>query len=542
MALSLLASQQELATITDVPRARAWAGVEAGIWTAFSDSLGGIPNLRLVAALPASAVKAAIRGLRITYNDGAGNPHQRELTAVEVIQLAMVWRVARQAFGQPDVDPMADPAVAAVAPQAQPAPQNAAQPSGGGSPSHTRKLKMSSAVDQMDDTEVEMLNQAELDQMVANHIEITGSEPLQPCYPSPEQMTALYNRVVVRGEAPYADFSVLVPFHRRLQKQMKTRSWFMQRDGSWTSSDIPGPPTWEAWEACWKVFRSLMFMLRHRVVGPSTSAFKFVITQACMEEYFAKMDAMNREYPECWFLLMQADDKMRSEQFPRIRRQLTEAKKSGNLPMGLSFADDQPWIAVWTQAARSHDWWNEHVIRPAQNFLARGGKEMTKGGAARVEVGDTEAQAAHLNLGAQAPLVAPGGGKRQQERQPGEGVSKHAKKRRKLAAESEALKTAQAAVYSGGGAGASAHQPPQASHPLKDANGLFKTNREGSELCYRFAKGARGACPEPCQDWRVHGCQMCLGNHPNSDCQKGKGKGGKGGKNGKGGKGGKHGK
>ena len=68
---------------------------------------------------------------------------------------------------------------------------------------------MSSAVDQMDDTEVEMLNQTELDQMVANHIEITGSEPLQPCYPSPEQMTAIFNKVVIRGEAPYADFSVL---------------------------------------------------------------------------------------------------------------------------------------------------------------------------------------------------------------------------------------------------------------------------------------------------------------------------------------------
>ena len=74
-----------------------------------------------------------------------------------------------------------------------------------------------------------------------------------------------------------------------------------------------------------------------------------------MEEYHSKMEAMSKEYPECWFLLMQADDKMRSEQFPRIRRQLTKAEKSGNLPMGLTLQGDQPWIAVFTQAARSHD-------------------------------------------------------------------------------------------------------------------------------------------------------------------------------------------
>ena len=64
---------------------------------------------------------------------------------------------------------------------------------------------------------------------------------------------------------------------------------------------------------------------------------------------------------------------MRGEQFERIHRQLTRARLEGRLPMNQVFETDQPWIGVFTLAARDHDYWSKFVTRPAQTFVARGG-------------------------------------------------------------------------------------------------------------------------------------------------------------------------
>ena len=48
--------------------------------------------------------------------------------------------------------------------------------------------------------------------------------------------------------------------------------------------------------------------------------------------------------------------------------------------MGISFDSSAPWTAVFQFAARGHDYWGKHVIRPAHTFIARGGKNMTAEG------------------------------------------------------------------------------------------------------------------------------------------------------------------
>ena len=56
-------------------------------------------------------------------------------------------------------------------------------------------------------------------------------------------------------------------------------------------------------------------------------------------------------------------------------------------------------------------------------------------------------------------------------------------------------------------------------HPRKFGS-MFIATREGKEICYKFSKGAMGACAEPCADGRMHVCQHCLGAHPNAQCSK----------------------
>eukprot|EP00971_Amphidinium_carterae_P172524 3419997-Amphidinium_carterae.1 len=56
---------------------------------------------------------------------------------------------------------------------------------------------------------------------------------MEEAEPTPEQTSALHQRVVVFGLEPYADFSLLTPYGRRIAKELRHRSWLPQEDGSY---------------------------------------------------------------------------------------------------------------------------------------------------------------------------------------------------------------------------------------------------------------------------------------------------------------------
>jgi hypothetical protein len=512
MALSLLPTTVELATLDDLDKMVTWVGVDSDVFKCLSASLGTVPNARVLSLTPQDILAKAMKSLRIPPPAGttAGTVPDRELSAVEVIQLALLWRVARQAYGLPDVDMLAAVIVASATVLSV-----ASTATGGATAapafSTSKKTKVSNVADQSDETEVDLMSQAELDQAYVYHVEVTGADPPPEAEPTPEQITVLRCKVVTRGEAPYADFSVLTPFGRRVQKHMKARAWLLQQDGTWRSQDIPGPPSFLSWAACWRVFRAVLFMLRYAgtLVSPGV---KLVVTPACLEEYYEKIAKLNAEFPECWHLLVQAEDRCRAEMFERYRRLLTKAKVEGRIPMNLQFDTNQPWVGVFAHAARDDTYWNEHVIRPSQTFVARsGGRSMTRDFADDVNVSEAAKEAVHK----QPPL-------------PGQGQSKQASKRRKMRDNRNPASSSSATAPtppSQGSRATGTGQTAQGQHPKK--LGLtFITDRDGNELCFKFAKGQMGACPEPCPEYRTHACQFCLQHHINSVCRGGGGKAG----------------
>ena len=88
-----------------------------------------------------------------------------------------------------------------------------------------KKVKVSSHADQLDETEVEMISQEDLESSYRQYRGVTGADPLPEADPTPEQVTVLRNKVVMAKEAPYADFSLLTPFGRRVQKQMESEGF-----------------------------------------------------------------------------------------------------------------------------------------------------------------------------------------------------------------------------------------------------------------------------------------------------------------------------
>ena len=405
MALSLLPTPAELAGLASLDDIRQWTGVHTSVWQHLSVALGTVPSVRVLALTPSDVIRSAFRSVRITLVDTNNQrTGDRELSSVEVIQLALMWRIARRLFNMEDIDLLQPP----------PPPPVANVGGAAASSEDRKKIKVSHHADQLDDTEVDTMNATELEEAYAAYRMATGADPRPEADPSQEQLAVMYAKVIKRNESPYADFSVLTPFGRRMQKQMKARNWLLQADGSFKAVEIPGPPGFESWLACWRVYRTILLMLGRS--DPSTGARKPIVTVAALEEYVDRIQELVTEIPECWHLIMQAEDRMRAEQLERIHRQLTRARLEGRLPMNQAFDPDQPWIVVFSFAARDSEYWTKFVIRPAQTFLARGGsgKRMSK----------VVAEDAHISDAAASALS-------KDDVAPGEGTSRNARKRRR---------------------------------------------------------------------------------------------------------------
>jgi hypothetical protein len=269
---------------------------------------------------------------------------------------------------------------------------------------------------------------------------------------------------------PYADFSLLTPFGRRMAKVLRHRSWILQEDGSYRPMDVPGPESFEVWDACFKVYEVILLMLRFPEWPGTEDVEKdsvLVVTPIAVEAYREAFAALAREHPECWHLCQRAEDRCRAEHFPRLARKLM-----------VNLGHTPTWSQVFIAAAEDDRYWDKEVRRPALQFLARGKRSHAEGTA--------QSPGSQSNIAKKA--------------------KKEAGRRREGRGDNEAK---------GGGKGIDTR-----AHPHKDSKGRFQTTREGKDICYRFAIGDRGVCKEPCEKGRVHVCQHCLQPHANKSCTK----------------------
>eukprot|EP00971_Amphidinium_carterae_P147698 2927404-Amphidinium_carterae.1 len=168
---------------------------------------------------------------------------------------------------------------------------------------------------------------------------VKGGPPMEDFEPSPEQISALHNRVVEQKMEPYADFSLLTPFGRR-------------GDGTYKPADIPGPPNFVAWGNCYKVYSAALLMLRF---DDGTC----VVKLQALEIYNERFRHLVEEHGEAWHLCCQAEDRCRFEMLPRLRRELKHD-------------EGQPWDDVFVKASEADRYWDREVRRPALAFVARG--------------------------------------------------------------------------------------------------------------------------------------------------------------------------
>ena len=188
-----------------------------------------------------------------------------------------------------------------------------------------------------------------------------------------------------------------------------------------------------------------------------------VVAPIALEAYYEAFAALCKEFPECWHLCQQAEDRCRAEHLPRVARKL--ANGLGRTPS---------WGEVFVAAAEDSNYWDRTVRRPAVGFLARGKRPASRPDP-NDRVSDTRSS------------------------EPPAKKTKAAKQREKETRKAVAQAT---------------------KHPKKDHQGRFTTTADGTEICYKFANGDHQACPAPCPRGRAHVCQRCLEPHSNRQCKK----------------------
>eukprot|EP00439_Symbiodinium_sp_Y106_P014422 s8255_g2.t1 len=244
--MSLFPEEAEALALADINAVRLWYGIDDQTWAAFHLQVGQ-PDLRIFSALPAEALTENIMRTK------AGAP-PASLTPAHAVQIGLVWRLAgRLSFVRgggryadwKDIDPWATPTASSPAAVAPPAPAL-----------KERGIKMSSVIDQSDDSEFVPESLPKADAWYQRYMQITGGSPQEEEDCTVEQLSALNKRVHNLDLPPYVDLGVWQPYGRRALRANKSRAWFPDGAGGYIARELPGPSSWAQWLAAWWVFQT----------------------------------------------------------------------------------------------------------------------------------------------------------------------------------------------------------------------------------------------------------------------------------------------
>ena len=187
--------------------------------------------------------------------------------------------------------------------------------------------------------------------MFATYRKERGEYPHEDHEPTPDQLAAV-QQLISAEAAPYVDFSLFGPHGRRLMRKLHlVAHHYEPSDGSWRKQDLPGPPDFATWWRCWLVFRCTMILLRQAKPEP-------------LELYGELIRDLSQNYgPSCWFLVYQADVRMRSEEMERIRRRIAIENTDPNV--------DLTWGTMFLAATKSKTFWDTEVREKALLYLTR---------------------------------------------------------------------------------------------------------------------------------------------------------------------------
>ena len=355
---------EELAAINGIAGIFDWLGTAQPVRDALLQALGGMaPRLRDLVYIKCDGWDSTVTGLEVMVPGVLGaDADPRALTPIEEGHISMVRRIARLRLGLTAIEhipvatvpvgglgfggPSATPLGALVLPTIAP-------------PAGEPRLKLSSILDPSLDTELMRLPQPDIRKLFANYEDTRGAEPSEDIEPTVEQISAVA-QVLKADLTPYADFAVYGPHGRRLLQKLTYMAWTYLPDGSWQRRELQGPPSFEHWWASFRVLRTTYLLLD-------------AVATETLDNYGELIRGFVSQYGDgVWFLVYNADVRMRAERFQRLRRH-AERDHALATAAGRQSAFDlaRPWNTVFSMALVDKDWWEENVHRAALLYLGR---------------------------------------------------------------------------------------------------------------------------------------------------------------------------
>ena len=481
--MALFPPEAEALALANLAAIKDHYGLDRAAWEAFSTQLGH-PDLRIFAALPAEALVENCMRTRVP-------PLNDSLSPTQAVQVGLVWRLSKRITwcrsggswnDWIDQDPWIPQRPASTTPTATPVP-----------PAKERGIKMSSVIDQGDDSEFVPESLAVADRWVQRYISIMGAPPIEEEDATVEQLSALNKRVSVLDLPPFVDLGVWLPFGRRALRVAKFRAWIPDGAGAYIAKELPGPSNWTQWLAAWRVFQTAAIMLD-------------ILPLASLQLYERHIEKLVRLYPSAWHLIVMADEKARGEKWARMRLRITSDIAAGR-PAPERWDKDRPWIASLHLLVSDNTFWEEQVRSPANAWIAQGGRGAPKTPA------ETFTEDGHIDKGSMEPYLDPAALSPKKTNK-----DRRLAKKRKIQQEREELKQLRAA------SGANPKGKGDGKHGQKE--GMLKSkDQTGAALCFGY-DAARGPCADcspgdPCkaQVKRVHKCSICLSpGHRSQDC------------------------
>jgi hypothetical protein len=140
---------------------------------------------------------------------------------------------------------------------------------------------------------------------------------------------------------------------------MKLSGLIMAPGGSFSHTEFKGPPDYDHWLACFKIFMSAMIML-------GACAPPYLLAYAALIGHYAK-----RYGQACWALLYQAETRFRREVMERMRRResalLDDAISEGGRTQ---FEPQRPCNLIFKLAVTESQYWHLNVEEPSLLIVA----------------------------------------------------------------------------------------------------------------------------------------------------------------------------
>ena len=86
------------------------------------------------------------------------------------------------------------------------------------------------------------------------------------------------------GRTPYVDMGIWGPFHRKILKAIKYRTWQPVGYGKYIQKEVPGPSNFDQYTTIWKVFVVAALMSRH-------------VSDFALDAYYKSLEMLVRLWP-----------------------------------------------------------------------------------------------------------------------------------------------------------------------------------------------------------------------------------------------------